>query len=95
MPSLRILFAATLLGLCFITPLQAAEVPSSSEVQRNLDSLAERKLPEAEQKALQKTYEQTLSFLAQASASEQPAPAAAPSTAAITGSGQAFSDRIH
>jgi len=71
MPSLRILFAATLLGLCFITPLQAAEVPSSSEVQRNLDSLAERKLPEAEQKALQKTYEQTLSFLAQASASEQ------------------------
>lgn len=71
MPSLRIVFAATLLGLCLATPLQAAERPSGSEVQRNLDSLAERKLPEAEQKALQKTYEQTLSFLAQASASEQ------------------------
>ncbi len=71
MSSLRILFVATLLGLCLTAPLSAAELPSSSAVQRSLDSLPDRKLPEAEQKALQKTYEQTLSFLAQASASEQ------------------------
>ena len=71
MSSLRILFVATLLGLCLTTPLSAAELPSISAVQRSLDSLPDRKLAEAEQKALQKTYEQTLSFLAQASASEQ------------------------
>ncbi len=71
MSSLRILFVATLLGLCLTTPLSAAELPSISAVQRSLDSLPDRKLAEAEQKALQKTYEQTLSFLAQANASEQ------------------------
>ncbi|MBP8172140.1 MAG: mechanosensitive channel MscK, partial [Pseudomonas sp.] len=67
MPSLRSLFVAALLGLCLLAqPTLAAELPTRSEVQRSLDGLAERKLPEAEEKALQKTYEQTLSFLAQA-----------------------------
>ena len=56
MPSLRTLFAATLLGLCLLTqPTLAAELPSRSDVQSSLDGLADRKLPEAEQKALQKT----------------------------------------
>jgi potassium efflux system protein len=71
MPSLRTLLTATLLGFCLSTqPLLGAELPSSAQVQSNLDSLAERKLPEAEQKALQKTLEQTLSFIDQASASD-------------------------
>jgi len=61
---LRSFFIAALLGLCLTTPsLQAAEPPSSREVQRSLDSLAERKLPEAEQKVLQQTLEQTLAYL--------------------------------
>ncbi len=72
MPSLRNLLVATLLGLCLsIQPSQGAELPSSAQLQSTLDSLAERKLPEAEQKALQKTLEQTLSFINQAQASDQ------------------------
>jgi len=72
MPSLRTLFAATLLGLCLLTqPTLAAELPSRSDVQSSLDGLADRKLPEAEQKALQKTYEQTLGFLEQADSSKK------------------------
>ena len=72
MPSLRTLFAATLLGLCLLTqPTLAAELPARSEVQRSLDGLADRKLPEAEQKALQKTYEQTLGFLEQSDNSKK------------------------
>ena len=71
MPSLRILFAASLLALCLSpAPSWAAPLPSNSEVQRSLDGLAERKLPEAEQKALQKTLEQTLSFLQQADSNQ-------------------------
>ena len=71
MPSLRILFAASLLALCLSpAPSWAASPPSSNEVQRSLDGLTERKLPEAEQKALQKTLEQTLSFLQQAESNQ-------------------------
>lgn len=70
MSSLRTLLAATLLGFCLSSPLLLAnELPSSTQVQRSLDSLAERKLPEAEQKALQKTLEKTLLFLDAANAS--------------------------
>ncbi|MFZ3186563.1 MAG: mechanosensitive channel MscK [Pseudomonas sp.] len=72
MPSLRNFFVATLLGLCLsIQPSQGAELPSSAQVQSTLDGLADRKLPEAEQKALQKTLEQTLSFIDQADASDK------------------------
>ncbi|OYT95924.1 MAG: mechanosensitive channel MscK [Pseudomonas sp. PGPPP3] len=71
MSSLRILFAASLLALCLSpAPSWAASPPSSNEVQRSLDGLTERKLPEAEQKALQKTLEQTLSFLQQAESNQ-------------------------
>ncbi|MBX9756115.1 MAG: mechanosensitive channel MscK [Pseudomonadaceae bacterium] len=73
MPSfLRNLFVASLLGLCLsIQPSLGAELPSSTQLQSTLDSLADRKLPEAEQKALQKTLEQTLSFINQAEASNK------------------------
>ena len=72
MSSFRIYLSAVLLGLCLNAPLLlAGEPPSSADVQRNLDGLADRKLPEAEQKALQKTYEQTLGFLEQADSSKK------------------------
>ncbi|MBU3059894.1 mechanosensitive channel MscK [Pseudomonas indica] len=67
MPSLRSLLLAALLGLCLTTPgLHAAEAPSRENVQRSLDGLADRKLPEADQKAVQQTLEQTLALIDQA-----------------------------
>lgn len=64
MPSLRPLLTAALLGLCLLSPgAHAAAPPSSTEVQQSLDTLAERKLPEAEQKALKAVLEQTLTLL--------------------------------
>ncbi len=72
MPFLRSLFTASLLGLYLsFQPLQAAELPTSSDVQSNLDSLAERKLPEAEQQVIKQTLENTLRFLATKAESEQ------------------------
>ncbi|RJG13173.1 mechanosensitive channel MscK [Pseudomonas cavernicola] len=72
MPFLRSLFTASLLGLCLsFQPLQAAEPPTSSGVQSSLDSLGERKLPEAEQQAVKQTLENTLRFLAAKEDSEQ------------------------
>ncbi|MGH8353910.1 MAG: mechanosensitive channel MscK, partial [Pseudomonas sp.] len=69
---LRFVLTAALLGLCLTTPsLQAADAPSRATVQRSLDSLAERKLPEAEQKALQQTLEQTLGYLNEQADSKQ------------------------
>jgi potassium efflux system protein len=70
MSSLRTLLAATLLGFCLSsTPLLANALPTSAQVQSSLGNLADRKLPEAEQKALQKALEQTLVFLDAANAS--------------------------
>ncbi|MCV4340151.1 mechanosensitive channel MscK [Pseudomonas capsici] len=63
--SLRAFFAVTLLGLCLSTfPALAADPPTSAAVQQSLDKIADRKLPEADQKALQQVLEQTLAFLA-------------------------------
>ncbi len=64
MPILRTLFATALLSLCLsLGAVQAAEPPSSEAVQRSLDKIAERKLPEADQKALQAVLQQTLNQL--------------------------------
>jgi potassium efflux system protein len=64
MPKLRTYFAITIFALSICAPLlQAAEAPSVSDVQQNLERLAERNLPEAEQQALKQTLEKTLSFL--------------------------------
>ena len=63
--SLRTLACAALIGLCLsFTSAFAAEPPTTASVQQSLDKIAERKLPEADQKALQQVLEQTLSFLA-------------------------------
>lgn len=57
----RSLFSVLLLALCLHIPaLQAAEPPTRKAVQASLDSLAERKLPEAEQAAIKQQLEQTL-----------------------------------
>ncbi|MDD2162006.1 MULTISPECIES: mechanosensitive channel MscK [Pseudomonas] len=72
MPSLRTYLAVALLGLCLSVPqLHAAEPPSSAAVQSSLDSLAERKLPEAEQQAVKQTLEKTLALLVETADSEQ------------------------
>jgi potassium efflux system protein len=72
MPSLRTYLAVLLLGLCLGSPLShAAESPQRADVQRSLESLAERKLPEAEQQALKQTLEQTLELLNQQADSEK------------------------
>ncbi|RMQ07392.1 putative Potassium efflux system protein KefA [Pseudomonas viridiflava] len=70
--SLRSICAAALFALCLSTfPALAADPPSSDAVQQSLDKIADRKLPDAEQKALQQVLEQTLAFLASKKDSEQ------------------------
>ncbi|MFG0722885.1 mechanosensitive channel MscK [Pseudomonas sp. GLN_6] len=72
MSSFRIYLSAVLLGLCLNAPLLlAGEPPSSADVQRNLDGLADRKLPEAEQQAIKQTLEKTLALLAEQADSRQ------------------------
>lgn len=64
MSTLRTFFIMALLGLSLsINTLQAAEPPSSAAVQASLDKIAERKLPEADQKALQAVLQSTLTQL--------------------------------
>ena len=64
MSLLRTLFVTALLGLSLsVGTLQAAEPPSPESVQQSLDKIADRKLPEADQKALQGVLQQTLSLL--------------------------------
>ncbi|WP_210015258.1 mechanosensitive channel MscK [Pseudomonas palmensis] len=63
--SLRTVVSAALLGLCLsLSFAQAAAPPTTASVQHSLDKIAERKLPEADQKALQQVLEQTLGLLA-------------------------------
>ncbi len=72
MPSLRAYLVIALLGLSLCAPwLQAAEPPQSADIQRSLDNLAERKLPEAEQQALKQTLEKTLEWLTEQADSQQ------------------------
>jgi hypothetical protein len=64
MSTLRTFIITALLGLSLsVGTLQAAEPPSSEAVQANLDKIAERKLPEADQKALQSILQNTLTQL--------------------------------
>ncbi|PZR38095.1 MAG: mechanosensitive channel MscK, partial [Ectopseudomonas oleovorans] len=60
----RLSLAAVLFALFIgIPPVFAEEPPTAESVQQSLDSLADRKLPEAEQLALKQTLEQTLRML--------------------------------
>ncbi|WP_095052825.1 mechanosensitive channel MscK [Pseudomonas sp. Irchel s3b2] len=64
MSTLRTFFIMALLGLSLsISTLQAAEPPSSEAVQASLNKIADRKLPEADQKALQAVLQSTLTQL--------------------------------
>jgi len=72
MLNLRTLFAAALLGLCLSSvPALAADPPTKSSVQESLDKIADRKLPDADQKALQQVLEQTLTLFASKEDSEK------------------------
>ena len=74
MLSLRAFLAVTLLGLCLSTsPAMAADpaTPTAASVQQSLDKIADRKLPDADQKALQQVLEQTLGFLSAQEESQQ------------------------
>jgi potassium efflux system protein len=72
LPALRVYLVAVLLGLCLNIPtLQAGEPPSRADVQSSLDSLADRKLPEAEQQAVKQTLEKTLSLLSEQAYNQQ------------------------
>ena len=64
MSSLRTFFVMVLLGLSLsVGTLQAAEPPTREAVQASLDKIADRKLPEADQKALQSVLQSTLTQL--------------------------------
>lgn len=64
MPTLRTFFATVLLGLSLcVGTLHAAEPPTAEAVQQSLDKIADRKLPDADQKALQTVLQQTLTLL--------------------------------
>ncbi|KQQ54030.1 potassium transporter KefA [Pseudomonas sp. Leaf127] len=73
MPSLRAFLVAAILGLCLSTSAiaLAADPPSRDSVQQSLDKIGDRKLPEADQKALQQVLEQTLAFLSSQDDSQQ------------------------
>ncbi|ARS47408.1 mechanosensitive channel MscK [Pseudomonas sp. KHPS1] len=72
MPQLRRSLALILFLLCFgLSAAHAEEPPKAADVQQSLDTLADRKLPEAEQLALKQTLEQTLRMLKDRDTSEQ------------------------
>ncbi|WP_311968669.1 mechanosensitive channel MscK [Pseudomonas baltica] len=64
MPSLRSLLTTALLGLCLtISAVHAADAPSRDSVQQSLDRIGDRKLADADQKALQEILQGTLTYL--------------------------------
>ena len=71
--SFRVYLRTALLGLCLSLSFAAAaaEAPTTASVQNSLDKIADRKLPEADQKALQQVLEQTLNLLASKEDSER------------------------
>ena len=72
MSLLRPLLTGLLLSLCLSAqPLAAAEPPSANVLQKNLDGLSERKLPEAEHNTVKGHLEATLGFLASRDDSQQ------------------------
>ena len=72
MPTLRTFFATVLLGLSLcVGMVQAADPPTAEAVQQSLDKIADRKLPDVDQKALQAVLEQTLTLLANKADYEQ------------------------
>ncbi|MDH1264136.1 mechanosensitive channel MscK [Pseudomonas sp. GD03944] len=69
---LRPLLAIALLFLCSaLATAQASALPNPMSLQKSLDTLAERKLPEPEQKSVQAALEQTLTLLAAQADSEK------------------------
>ena len=64
MPTLRTFVATALRGvtLC-VGSVYAADPPSADAIQQNLDKLPDRKLPDADMKALQAILQQTLTYL--------------------------------
>jgi potassium efflux system protein len=72
MPILRTFLSAALLGLCLsVTAVQAADPPTRESVQQSISKIAERKLTDSDQKALQQVLEQTLALLASRDDSEK------------------------
>ncbi|WP_052080984.1 mechanosensitive channel MscK [Pseudomonas sp. ML96] len=72
MSFLRPVFAGLFLGLCLTSaPVSAAEPPSAKSVQAQLDTLGDRKLPEADNNAMKARLEGTLTFLASRLESQQ------------------------
>lgn len=64
MPTLRTFLATALLGLTLcIGTVHAADPPSADAIQQTLDKLPDRKLPDADMKALQTILQQTLTYL--------------------------------
>ncbi len=71
MPFLRCLSIALLLGFCLSVSPSHAEPPSRDAVQQSLDGLAQRKLAEADQAAVQQALERTLNLLDQRATTQQ------------------------
>ena len=72
MPSFRRFLAVSFLGLCLVqSPVWADANPTSADVQRSLDTLAERKLVEPEQSLVRQTLEKTLASLTAQAESQQ------------------------
>lgn len=64
MPTLRTFLATALLGLTLcVGTVHAADPPSADAIQQTLDKLPDRKLPDADMKALQTILQQTLTYL--------------------------------
>ena len=64
MTTLRTFLATALLGLTLcVGSVYAADPPSAESIQQTLDKLPDRKLPDADMKALQTILQQTLTYL--------------------------------